>query len=99
MSQPSTAGVSLFSGLRRTLERQPLAPVLPATAARAHLRAVSLPPQQLGDVGGDAPGLRAVQPVWSHRQQAIDLGQGPAVRLVIDCVRPANGERVNGVSG
>ena len=59
MSQPSTAGVSFFSGLRRTLEPQPLAPVLPATAARAHLRAVSLPPQQLGDVGGDAPGLVA----------------------------------------
>ena len=35
MSQPSTAGVSLFSGLRRTLEPQPLAPVLPAAAARA----------------------------------------------------------------
>ena len=83
MSQPSTAGVSFFSGLRRTLEPQPLAPVLPATAARAHLRTVSLPPQQLGDVGDDAPGLIAAQPVWSHRQQAIDLGQGPAVRLVI----------------
>jgi hypothetical protein len=29
------------------------------------------------------------------RQQAIDIGQGPAVRLVIDCVRPPNGGRVN----
>ena len=41
--------------------------------------------------GGPGPGRPT-------RHQAIDLGQGPAVALPIDCVRPANGWRVNGVS-
>ena len=83
MSQPSTAGVSF---LRRSASH--LGTAAACACATCHSGAgppdaPSLPPQQLGDVGGDAPGLIAAQPVWSHRQQAIDLGQGPAVRLVI----------------